>query len=591
MGGPPSQDEARAAHSEAYAAARAAHDVDGMAGAALALASLQRFGGAAGRAPALLHEAYVAAADRPVTRARLSAALARSWVYANDAHRGAPFAREAVALADAHGDAALVADALDALLATSWGPDDLPERLHATARLQDVAAHVDDVRTRLDAHLWRLTTALETLDTVGVQRQLSALDLLADETGSPLVRYFAATRRSMYAILTGDLARARELVTAADQLGETADVPDAYAVHHSQLAEIARHTGDLPLLTAEAPVFEDYAVAHGIQSLLAETAVLWLEAGDLDRAARLVVQVAGGGFDTVPRDVDWMLTVTKAVDAATGTGLVDIAGEGLELLAPYAGRAVLNAGAVVCTGVVDDYLWRAAVAVDDPRADDWRAAAVAAYRRLGAPWWLHRVSGEPVTASSPPPPAQRTVELRPVPGRAVWSVGRPGTEQLVPDMKGLSYLHALLERPGVDVPALDLSALVAGHGTTVSEADLGESVDRQALATYRQRLRDIDVELDEARGWSDPARTERLESEREALLHEVGAATGLRGRVRAAGGSAERARVAVRKAIAAALDRIEAGDPATARLLRTSVRTGSVCRYEPDPDATVVWRL
>jgi len=38
---------------------------------------------------------------------------------------------------------------------TSWGPDDLAERLHVTARLQDVAAHVDDCGTRMDAHLWR----------------------------------------------------------------------------------------------------------------------------------------------------------------------------------------------------------------------------------------------------------------------------------------------------------------------------------------------------------------------------------------------------------------------------------------------------
>ena len=57
------------------------------------------------------------------------------------------------------------------------------------------------------------------------------------------------------------------------------------------------------------------------------------------------------------------------------------------------------------------------------------------------------------------------------------------------------------------------------------------------------------------------------------------------------GGTAERARVAVRKAIAAALDRIAAEDPATARLLRRAVHTGSVCRYEQDADTPVDWLL
>src|SRR6516164_7534222 len=94
-----------------------------MAAAALGLASLQRFGGPGGRTPALLHEAYLAAADSPAARARLAAALARSWVYGNDAVRGAPFALEAVELAGQTHDPAVLADALDAQLATSWGPN------------------------------------------------------------------------------------------------------------------------------------------------------------------------------------------------------------------------------------------------------------------------------------------------------------------------------------------------------------------------------------------------------------------------------------------------------------------------------------
>ena len=115
---------ARAAHCDAFVAARAADDVDAMAAAALGLASLQRFGGPGGRTPALLHEAYLAAADSPAARARLAAALARSWVYGNDAVRGAPFALEAVELAEETHDPTVLADALDAQLVTSWGPDD-----------------------------------------------------------------------------------------------------------------------------------------------------------------------------------------------------------------------------------------------------------------------------------------------------------------------------------------------------------------------------------------------------------------------------------------------------------------------------------
>jgi hypothetical protein len=567
-----------------------------MAAAALGLASLQRFGGPGGRTPALLHEAYLAAADSPVTRARLAAALARSWVYGNDAARGATFAIEGVELAEQTQDPTVLADALDGQLAVSWGPDDLSERLHITARLQDVAAHVDDVRTRMNAHLWRLTTALETLDVTGMHRQLSALDLLASETGSPQVRYFAMTRRAMHATLVGDLDRARELAEAAYPLGMDIGVPDAFAVYHEQRAEIARHADDVGFLAEEATLAEDYAVSRGIESLIAEAAVLALQAGDIERSSRLVAQVAGGGFSQVPYDVDWLLTVSKTTEAAAGLGYTDIARAGMTLMAPYAGRCVVNAGAVVCVGVVEDYLWRAAVVSTDSRADDWRAAAVAAYQRLGAPWWLRRVSAPSdvrrgAVVAAPRPVDRRTVEMRRLPGQTVWSVGPAGEVRLLPDMKGLHYLRALLQRPGVEITALEISAMAAGHGPAVAEPGAGERLDRRALTAYRNRLREIDEELDEAQSWNDPARAERIEAEREALLRELAGATGLGGRSRTTGGTAERARVAVRKAIAAALDRIDAEDPATARLLRRTMHTGSACRYEPDPDTPVDWLL
>jgi hypothetical protein len=77
-------------------------------------------------------------------------------------------------------------------------------------------------------------------------------------------------------------------------------------------------------------------------------------------------------------------------------------------------------------------------------------------------------------------------------------------------MKELRYLHALVQRPGVELTALELSALVAGHGTTVAEADVEE--------------------LDEARSWADTGRIERIEAEREALLLEVAGASRIRTR-------------------------------------------------------------
>ena len=569
-------DGLRETYAEAFAAARATADVVGMADAALALAATARFGLHAGRTPALLFESYQAAGDgHPALRARLAAALARTWVYGNDAGRAAPFAAEAVVLAEQLSDNAILADALDAQLATLWGPDDLTDRLRITTRLQDVAAHLDDPHARLQAHLWRLTTALENIDIVGAQRQLAALDVLADETDLPLVRFFATSRRAMHALLVGDVDTAADLLPDIARHGATGDVADTYAVERSLSGDIARQRNDLDALRIEAPIYEDFGSTHAIPSISAEGAVLWLAAGEPDRAAKIVDRIDLAGL---PRDVDFVLTVSKVVEAAAGVGNGATARDGAALLEPYAGRAVVNAGAVTLHGVVDHYLWLAT------GSEDRRASAATAYRRLGAAWWLRTLQDDAAT----PPPRSVTTTVRLLQTDSEWLVG--SSTMPVPDMRGLHYLRVLLERPGVEVSAADLVAAAAGHAA-VPASDAGEHLDATALAAYRQRLDDLDEEIAEAASYDDTGRLARLQDERDALLGEVSRATGLGGRARRAGDTDERARVSVRKAIAAAFDRIEKHDAGAARLLRRTVRTGTSCVYAPDPDAPTKWLL
>lgn len=52
-------------------------------------------------------------------------------------------------------------------------------------------------------------------------------------------------------------------------------------------------------------------------------------------------------------------------------------------------------------------------------------------------------------------------------------------------------------------------------------------LDDEAKQAYRRRLADLDAEIDESAQWNDSARTERATVEREALITELTAATGL----------------------------------------------------------------
>lgn len=108
-------------------------------------------------------------------------------------------------------------------------------------------------------------------------------------------------------------------------------------------------------------------------------------------------------------------------------------------------------------------------------------------------------------------------------------------------------------------------------------------LDRRAVAEFRARLVELDAEIAEAESWSDPHRAERGRDERESLVAELQAASGLGGRYRRLGDETERARKAVTARIRDALRRIERVHPDLAAHLRTAVHTGVSCRYVPDP--------
>ena len=158
------------------------------------------------------------------------------------------------------------------------------------------------------------------------------------------------------------------------------------------------------------------------------------------------------------------------------------------------------------------------------------------------------------------------------------------------DLKGLHYLRYLVQRPGTDIAALALSDAVSEHpGVTLEQSDLGEALDAAALSTYRRRLSELDDDLEAADRVGDQSTAVRLTTERDALLDQLRTAAGLGGRNRHTGASSERARIAVRKAIATALTQIDEHAPDVARLLRDAIHTGFTCRYDPNPDNPITW--
>jgi hypothetical protein len=137
-------------------------------------------------------------------------------------------------MAESQDDMVLFADTLDASLTGYWGPDDLDRRRVWALRLADAAAHLPDPDARLQAHLWALTLAWETLDLTRTHREMRALEQLAEE--SPRARFFAASRRLALDLFRNRTDTLPALYAVAEAASRETLIPDSFGVLHCRPA-------------------------------------------------------------------------------------------------------------------------------------------------------------------------------------------------------------------------------------------------------------------------------------------------------------------------------------------------------------------
>lgn len=116
-------------------------------------------------------------------------------------------------------------------------------------------------------------------------------------------------------------------------------------------------------------------------------------------------------------------------------------------------------------------------------------------------------------------------------------------------------------------------------------------LDARAKSACKSRLTELREELAEAKQFGNEQWALALDQDIDALLGELRRAIGLRGRDRKAASPAERARVNVTRTIKLALEHIGRVHPELETHLAASVKTGTFCRYQPDPHEVVNWRM
>ncbi|WP_262380458.1 hypothetical protein [Nonomuraea sp. PA05] len=529
------------------------------------------------------------------------------------------------------GDALALAEALSLAHHCVLGPGHGKLRMELSGELIGQAAVTGRRSDLIMGLMWR-TVNLHLAADPHAERCMQELRAVLDEHPNLAIEFVVRALEVMLTIRAGRLEEAERLAGVCFERGVAAGDIDAIGWYGGQLGAIRWYQGRAPeLLPALADLVNSPTLSPIDNSYVAALALAAAVAGDRRLAAGHLARLRGRDLAEVPSSSSWLVAMYCVVEAAHLLQDADTAACAYALLSPYAHLPVIASLGVACFGSVRHSLGMAALttgdldlaiahlreAVHDNLALGHWPAATLSRCRLGQALALRDGPADETARAELATAAREAADLGMVlpavvgrPPRADgacrfrrdgrhWHVELNGRVALVDHSVGMAHLATLAANPGHEIPSADLAAGTAAStaasalaGRTAGRATAKkrregsrESVqpilDDVARDSYRRRLTGLQAEIDEHEAMHDLERAAALRMEREWLIAELAAATGMGGRARPFAGNEERARIAVGKAIRRALDRISAVDRTIGEELRATVQTGVRCSYRP----------
>lgn len=453
------------------------------------------------------------------------------------------------------------------------------ERARMIGELYELAEH----RPLFKLHLggWHVATLREQGRLVDANTALDEYARLVDGVPRPHYRWRVPMLKATLAALASDFAASEQLAQDALDIAEEGAVQAGRMAWMMWRMSIAQLRGDPGSVAPDAERLE--AMTQRMPPLRA-----WLYAatGRRDQAVRLINEVARGASY-----FSWALFCAEVASLVDDDELAERAYAAVSRHAEH-NSLLWGPSGVVVFGQAQ----RAAgdLATRLGRSDEahrWYDAANALGTTMQAPALIAlatRGQASAVSASAATTASTATAAARvAVPARAIgdievrregemWRVSSStGVTMSLKDSKGLAYLGHLVSRPRQELHVTQLVDL----GDVSSDA--GTVLDARAKAQYKRRLDDLRDQLEEARGFGDFARAERVEAELETIAEQLAAAVGLGGRDRKVGSHAERARINIQRRLRDVIDRIGEHDPTLGRYLAATIKTGMFCTFMP----------
>ena len=341
--------------------------------------------------------------DGPL-RARVMARHAQVLVYRGEYGRADELSRTALDGAELTGDPDALVDALRARQLARSGPDDSGERAVIAARMLDAAHETGSAWTEMWARLWRIDTLFEAGQLPVIARDLADLASCVGRMQAPVARWHLLQYSATHAYATGRYADAMRLAGEAFQVMTDMGHPAAFGGYGAVMCPIAMHLGfGASGVTASLAQIPPHFLPGGpdapapVASMLptVNLALMWLERGDRDQAARMYELARPVRFwHPIPslRLIAWAQGLAVAIGLGRTDDIAYLSGD----LEPLRGRHIASgAGAGSYLGPVELHLGKAAAALGalDAAIGDLETAA-GICEQIGAPGFAVEASVE-----------------------------------------------------------------------------------------------------------------------------------------------------------------------------------------------------
>lgn len=584
------------------------------------------------------------------TRARILTALSTSLYFDRvEAEKLPVLAQQAFENAQKDGDVHVVGEAIEAKILAAYRYDRIEEMLGHCDALQTIASRVGIRDLEFRGRIFKYAGLIQRNDPRSIT-ELEICTQLAEELRHPRYLWQVHLARASLALAQGDLRHASELCHQTRERGKR--FHDPTSDQHLLMLRFTEAKIRQQYSSLVGPLEDIVSAAPDYPLPRAGLAFMQAAMGNQSRSRFTLAPITVGGLSAIRPDGFSLVTLCILAETTRFLPSVPWLEELECRLEPYADQLAIAGWGTAIEGSVAHFLALIKVARGDIEGAFVLAEKALSINREASldllaarseclcASLLHQLGrhSEELRLASLAKEFCRTIELRPPmfgarceePPHAgsisysasncsaakesqartspqagpnefarqgeFWHISFAGRAIRMRDTKGIRHLHSLVNHQGQFLLATDLIQMsvgsLASRGPSTSSAgteSLHSKSDLRALAEYRARLRELNIQLEDSQICSDMGFVERLQVEKAELEDFLIRESGLFGRQRNVGSVAEKARINVRNAISNALHRIHASHDLLARHFDCSVKTGRLCCYRPAEET--IWQL